>query len=169
MTIKIPKYIAEVIEKNKGKKLSSVLYWGTVIALDKSPTQVEQWLAEKENQDTFARAWLDGYEVEEYSGVWKPKYDEDYYYINDEGDVLEDFWGDDFEDSNRLAIDNVFRTQKEAEDEVERRDVMQELKQFSCKFRYDEDNWLMFYDHEKLLEKIKLRNMFSGWKNDTKI
>ena len=56
----VPQFVADWIEKAKKWKLT--LYY----ALDHSPEKVILWLNENEanRQITFARAWLDGYEVE---------------------------------------------------------------------------------------------------------
>ena len=55
----VPKFVAEWIEECKAKEkslLKSLLY---------TPEGVNSWVDDSENQDLFARAWLDGYEVEE--------------------------------------------------------------------------------------------------------
>ena len=55
----IPKYVAEWIEENKDKERT--LYG----AMSECPREVDYWLIDGDcsNQDTFARAWLDGYTV----------------------------------------------------------------------------------------------------------
>lgn len=56
--VKIPQFVAEWIEKCKEKEkslLNSLLY---------TPEGVNSWVSNSENQETFARAWLDGYEIE---------------------------------------------------------------------------------------------------------
>lgn len=57
----VPQFVAKHIERSKkiGRDLqdsmnSSLIY-----------EEVDQWLYTNDNMDTFARAWLDGYEVEE--------------------------------------------------------------------------------------------------------
>ena len=59
--VTIPQFVADWIEESKNWK--STLYY----ALDHSPEKVNLWLNENEanRQNTFARAWLDGYEVEQ--------------------------------------------------------------------------------------------------------
>lgn len=55
----IPQFVAEWIEECKAKEkslLKSLLY---------TPEGVNSWVDNSENQETFARAWLDGYTVEE--------------------------------------------------------------------------------------------------------
>ena len=54
----IPQFVADWIEKCKNEEkslLKSLLY---------TPGGVNSWVDNSENQETFARAWLDGYEVE---------------------------------------------------------------------------------------------------------
>lgn len=54
----VPKFVAEWIEKTKS------MGWSLRAALINSKDKVDEWLSVYGNQDTFARAWLDGYEVE---------------------------------------------------------------------------------------------------------
>ena len=56
--IKVPQFVAEWIEKCKEKEkslLNSLLY---------TPEGVNSWVSNSENQETFALAWIFGYEVE---------------------------------------------------------------------------------------------------------
>ena len=56
--VKVPQFVADWIEKCKNEEkslLKSLLY---------TPGGVNSWVDNSENQETFARAWLDGYEVE---------------------------------------------------------------------------------------------------------
>lgn len=59
----IPQFVADWIEECKEKEktlLNSLLY---------TPVGVNSWVGNSDNQELFARAWLDGYEVEK-----EPKY-----------------------------------------------------------------------------------------------
>lgn len=54
----VPQFVADWIEKCKAKEknlFNSLVY---------TPEGVNSWVDNSENQETFARAWLDGYEVE---------------------------------------------------------------------------------------------------------
>lgn len=54
----IPQFVADWLEKCKNEEkslLKSLLY---------TPAGVNSWVDNSENQETFARAWLDGYEIE---------------------------------------------------------------------------------------------------------
>lgn len=54
----VPQFVADWIEKCKAKEknlLNSLVY---------TPEGVNSWVDNSENQETFARAWLDGYELE---------------------------------------------------------------------------------------------------------
>lgn len=59
--VKVPQFVAEKIEyfKKTGD-------WNLFQAMDYSfgEKEIREWLEDKNNQETFARAWLDGYEVE---------------------------------------------------------------------------------------------------------
>ena len=60
--VKVPQFVAEKIEyfKKTGD-------WDLFQAMDYmfGEKEIKEWLEDKDNQETFARAWLDGYEVEE--------------------------------------------------------------------------------------------------------
>lgn len=60
--VQIPQFVADWIEyfKKTGD-------WDLFQAMDYlfGKNEIRQWLEDKNNQETFARAWLDGYEVEE--------------------------------------------------------------------------------------------------------
>lgn len=55
----VPQFVADWIEECKAKRkslLGALLY---------TPEGVNSWVGNSENQETFARAWLDGYTIEE--------------------------------------------------------------------------------------------------------
>lgn len=60
--VKVPQCVAEKIEyfKKSGD-------WDLFQAMDYmfGEKEIKEWLEDKDNQETFARAWLDGYDVEE--------------------------------------------------------------------------------------------------------
>ena len=57
--VKVPQFVADWIENSKQEKrnLRNVLNNGS--------EKMRLWLLDQENYDLFARAWLDGYEIEE--------------------------------------------------------------------------------------------------------
>lgn len=61
--VKIPQCVADVIEdaREKSPELEDALHytWGN------GTKEFTEWYNKKSNRDLFARAWLDGYEVEE--------------------------------------------------------------------------------------------------------
>ena len=61
--IKIPQFVADVIEgaREQSPELEDALHytWGN------GTKEFTEWYNKKSNRDLFARAWLDGYEVEE--------------------------------------------------------------------------------------------------------
>lgn len=62
----VPKFVAdwlEVCKENLGFGLSNAMSHSTS-AMDKQPNWVKGWFNFKDNQETFAKAWLFGYEVE---------------------------------------------------------------------------------------------------------
>ena len=73
---KVPQVVAEKIEyfKKSGD-------WDLFQAMDYmfEEKEIKEWLEDKDNQETFARAWLDGYDVEE----------ERRYYVKIKGNIKE--------------------------------------------------------------------------------
>ena len=65
--VKVPQFVAEKIEyfKKTGD-------WDLFQAMDSlfGRRETREWLEYKNNQETFARAWLDGYEIEKESSIW---------------------------------------------------------------------------------------------------
>ena len=62
----VPHFIAdwlEVCKENLGFGLSTAMSHSTS-AMEKQPNKVKGWFNLKDNQETFAKAWLYGYEVE---------------------------------------------------------------------------------------------------------
>ena len=57
--VTIPKFVADWIENSKQEKRN------LRNALNNGSEKMRLWLLDQENYDLFARAWLDGYEVEE--------------------------------------------------------------------------------------------------------
>ncbi|MCO4560674.1 hypothetical protein Si086_01243 [Streptococcus infantarius subsp. infantarius] len=62
----VPKFVADWLEfckENLGFSLSNAMSHSTS-AMNKQPNWVKRWFNFKDNQETFAKAWLFGYEVE---------------------------------------------------------------------------------------------------------
>ena len=61
--VKVPQFVADVIEgaREESPELEDALHytWGN------GTKEFTEWYNKKSNRDLFARAWLDGYEVEE--------------------------------------------------------------------------------------------------------
>lgn len=58
--VKIPKFVAEYLEECKGYPLRRAMF-----NFSRMSGKTAEWLYSFSNQELFARAWLDGYEVEE--------------------------------------------------------------------------------------------------------
>ena len=78
--------------------------------------------------------------------VWKPKMDEDYWYVGYAGGVYKLVWESSDMDEKAFCIGNVFRTEEEAKHEVERRKVLAELKKFSRNFEVHKNKYCIKYD-----------------------
>lgn len=66
--VKVKKFVADWIEKcknNFGFNLKSAMNINTILHYSDDCHKMIDWIKVNSNQETFARAWLDGYEVEE--------------------------------------------------------------------------------------------------------
>ncbi|MBS5596877.1 nucleoside 2-deoxyribosyltransferase [Peptostreptococcus sp.] len=76
----------------------------------------------------------------------KPKRGDRYYYVNSFGNVYGDEWSDSVADIDRLEIGNVFKTEKEAEFEVERLKILAIIRKYSRPFKKEDENWSIYFD-----------------------
>lgn len=84
------------------------------------------------------------------------KRDVSYYYINENGLIIKDFFNYDPDDFSRFDIGNIFRTEKEARSAVEKLKVIQELKQMTGPLRTGKSHYLIQYDsmHDRLISVL---------------
>ena len=86
--VKVPQSVADWIEecKAKGKRLlTSLLY---------TPAEVNSWVDNSYNQELFARAWLDGYTIEEekkYKITLLNRNDGDLYLVNQNANLADKY------------------------------------------------------------------------------
>lgn len=102
--------------------------------------------------EEFKKLETEGY------GVWKPKIDEFYYFVNGSGSIECAKWSDLGIEKGRLNFGNVFKNKEEAEYEVECRKVLTELKRFSRKFEIYKNNYCIKYD--MISKKINVYNNY---------
>ena len=62
------------------------------------------------------------------SKIWRPEFDEEFYFISDKGTISDDTWYDTDADKSKFALNNVFKTIEEAEFEFEKQLVEAELR-----------------------------------------
>lgn len=89
--VKIPQFVAEKIEyfKKTGD-------WDLFQAMDSlfGDKEIREWLEDKNNQELFARAWLDGYEVEKekkYEITLLNRNDGDLYLVNQNANLADKY------------------------------------------------------------------------------
>lgn len=82
--------------------------------------------------------------------VWNLKESDKYWYISDYGQICKSTWTNFECEIIRRAIGNCFLTKKEGEFEVERRKVEATLLKYGRRgFKYSEDNYCIYYEHNK--------------------
>lgn len=72
-----------------------------------------------------------------------PQVEDDYWYVDDDTEVMGTVWYGVDSDQGRVSIDNVFKTKDQAEFAAEKLRVEAELRKFSRPFIEGEDNWYM--------------------------
>ena len=83
---------------------------------------------------------------------WKPKKDDEYFWMNSYGETQPDVWDGDSIDSMRLALGMVYRTEEECEKAKERRLAEVRLRQtsdFKPDFENGNGGWIVEYDYTK--------------------
>ena len=81
---------------------------------------------------------------------WKPKKDDEYFWMNSYGETQPDVWDGDSIDSMRLALGMVYCTEEECEKAKERRLAKVRLQQtstFEPDFENGNGGWVVFYSY----------------------
>lgn len=78
-----------------------------------------------------------------------PRDGDDYWYVDDDAEVMEMEWDGSDYDQDRLSIDNVFRTKEEAEFAAEKLKIEAELRKFSKPFGLDSLTFTICFDVEE--------------------
>lgn len=94
------------------------------------------------------------------SKVWKPVNDETYYYIDEVG-IGETKWSDSFyQDTFLYEIGNLFRTEDEAEEEIQRRKICKQWENLSIEsgeadnpWNGENQHWVCYYS--SYYDKVK--------------
>ena len=83
---------------------------------------------------------------------WKPKKDDEYFWMNSYGETQPDVWDGDSIDSMRLALGMVYRTEEECEKARDRELAEVRLRKtsdFEPDFKNGKGGWIVGYDHEE--------------------
>lgn len=81
---------------------------------------------------------------------WKPKKDDEYFWMNSYGETQPDVWDGDSIDIMRLALGMIYRTKEECERARERKLAEVRLCQtsnFKPDFKNGKGGWMVYYDH----------------------
>lgn len=82
---------------------------------------------------------------------WKPKKDDEYFWMNSYGETQPDVWDGDSIDIMRLALGMIYRTEEECERAQERKLAEVRLRQtsnFKPDFENERGGWIVYYDYE---------------------
>ena len=81
---------------------------------------------------------------------WKPKKDDEYFWMNSYGETQPDVWDGDSIDIMRLALGMIYRTEEECERARERKLAEVRLRQtsnFKPDFENERGGWVVYYDY----------------------
>ena len=78
---------------------------------------------------------------------WKPKKDEDFWWVDGEGSVWGGAWQNDKTDNGIFNHSDVFITEEEAYLDKERKQIRRELMKYSNGFDPNRDNWDIYYNY----------------------
>ena len=91
-----------------------------------------------------------------------PQDGDEYWYIDDAGDILNEKWdGLDFE-IERLEFGNIFKTKDQAEFAAEKLKVEAELRKFSRPFLWGTENTAILFDGDDFKFDTRLAHVFQG-------
>ena len=90
--------------------------------------------------------------------VWKPEYDEWYFYVSGYGVIGSNVWINDYTDNGYYEIGNCFKTEEEAKFALEKTKVEAELCRFAEKNNEyeidwkdeDQEKWFIYYYFDKI-------------------
>lgn len=90
--------------------------------------------------------------------VWKPEYDEWYFYVSGYGVIGSNVWINDYTDNGYYEIGNCFKTEEEAKFALEKTKVEAELCRFAEKNNEyeidwkdeDQEKWFIYYYSDKI-------------------
>lgn len=94
--------------------------------------------------------WFEEVEEPVDSVHWKPKKDDEYFWMNSYGETQPDVWDGDSIDIMRLALGMIYRTEEECEKARERRLAEVRLRQtsdFKPDFENENGGWVVFYSY----------------------
>ncbi|MHB0809282.1 MAG: hypothetical protein ACYCDV_07945 [Facklamia hominis] len=78
---------------------------------------------------------------------WKPKVGEEYWWIDVNGELYKDKWGNDEFDNNIFNHTDIFPTEEQAIFDRERKRIRRELMKYGKNFVPSHDNWAFNYNY----------------------
>ena len=94
--------------------------------------------------------WFEEIQEPTDSAHWKPKIAEEYFYINEYGDVEWEVWNDDDLDNRLMAMGLVYRTEEECEKALDRKLAKVRLRRtsdFKPDFENGNGGYVVYYDY----------------------
>ena len=93
--------------------------------------------------------WFEEIKYPTVSIHWKPRYNDEYFYISDYGDIYSDTWRGNHIDNERLALGFVYSSEEECEKAKERKLAkvrLQRTSTFELDFENNNSCYVVYYD-----------------------
>lgn len=120
-------------------------------------SELEKLKAEFHTLEEKIKAYEEGLNSQN-TRQWIPEKEEMYWCMDNNGWAFSSPWEDHTLDKDRLEIGNVFKTEKEAEFEVERLKILATMKKYSRPFVEGDDNYYMELNHKR--DNIEVSSYF---------
>lgn len=79
---------------------------------------------------------------------WMPKDGEHYYSVLSDGDIRDYVWNSDVIDNSNCKLGNIFKTEEEAQKELDRRIAEQELLDLADYDEKEREGWIIVFDFD---------------------
>ena len=108
-------------------------------------------------------------------GIFKPEYEEEYWFISDMGEIYNDTWFDTGVDHKRDKIDNCFPTEQLAEDTLRMLKLIKKAKESRIDFIPDwgneaQEKYYLYFEDNKMRTgsnfSVNVAPIFGYWKEE---
>lgn len=115
--------------------------------LEKLKAEIEEVKNQYLKQLEEIKAKIEALESEEEDNRWKPKVDEDYWWVDVDGELYKNKWDNGEFDNGVFNHTDIFPTEKQAEFDSECKRIRRELMKCGKNFVLNQYNWAIYYNY----------------------